>query len=280
MKPIISPGELTAAMQNENLVLIDARTGAGIKESYLSTHLERAQHVNLEYDLSKPTDDAADGGRHPLPAIDDFAALLGKLGISKESHVVVYDDKQGANAAARFWWMLKAVGHEQVQVLDGGLQAALSAGVPAGYGEEAAVAAASPYPVTNWLLPMADIAEVERVATDPDHVVIDVRDAARYRGETEPIDLVAGHIPGAINIPLTENVNAEGFFLPGAALKAKYGAAIGDRDAGHVIVHCGSGVTACHTLLAIAQAGLELPKLYVGSWSEWSRTGREIGKGL
>jgi len=127
------------------------------------------------------------------------------------------------------------------------------------------------YPLEKWMLPIADMAEVEKVSQDNDHLVIDVRDANRFNGETEPIDLIAGHIPGATNVPFTENLDADGFFLSPETLKKKYEEILAGRNSDEVIVHCGSGVTACHTLLAMAHAGMEIPKLYVGSWSEWSR---------
>jgi len=128
----------------------------------------------------------------------------------------------------------------------------------------------------HWQLPTADINEVEANAQHEDYLVIDVRENYRYRGESEPIDLIAGHIPGAVNIPFVTNLDAEGLFLSPQTLKSKYETALDNRKADHVIVHCGSGVTACHTLLAMDYAGLEIPKLYVGSWSEWSRNNKPI----
>ncbi|MER2997123.1 sulfurtransferase [Pontibacter populi] len=275
MLPIIKPEELINLYQHKNLVLIDARTGPKAKENYSSEHLAGALFVDLETDLSQKSADPADGGRHPLPDIATFAELLGNLGIIPESHVVVYDDKNGANAAARFWWMLRAIGHKKVQVLDGGYAAALAAGVPVNSGSEVTVKQ-PPYPHTTWQLPTATIADVAEAAQNPDALVIDVREAARYRGETEPIDLVAGHILGAVNFPFAGNLTREGFYLSPTALKTKYKQALGNRKPENVIVHCGSGVTACLTILAFEQAGLRIPKLYVGSWSEWSRSGRPI----
>ncbi len=278
MLPIIKPQELVELSKTEELVLIDARTGPDATEKYRTEHLAGALFVDLESDLAEKSADAANGGRHPLPGIDKFAQLLGNLGIHPESHVVVYDDKNGANAASRFWWMLKAIGHTKVQVLDGGYDAAVAAGVPVGSGAETAKAG-QPYPHNNWQLPTASVTKVEKAAQDPAFLVIDVRDAERFRGEKEPIDLVAGHIPGAVNIPFTSNLNSSGFYLSPEELKVKYTAAIGDRAPENVIVHCGSGVTACHTLLALDYACLPIPKLYVGSWSEWSRSGRTIATG-
>ena len=128
-------------------------------------------------------------------------------------------------------------------------------------------------------MPTVDADKVAKAVADPHYLVIDVREAYRYRGESEPIDLVAGHIPGAVNIPYTGNLDADGSFLSAEVLADKYKEAIGDHEPGHVIVHCGSGVTACHTLLAMEQAGIETPNLYVGSWSEWSRNDRPVAVG-
>ncbi len=278
MRPIISPTDL-ASFPKENFILIDARSGPNAKENYEKEHLQGALWVDLETDLSEKTGDAAQGGRHPLPPVKKFAYLLGQLGITPAHHVVVYDDKNGANAAARFWWMLRAVGHEQVQVLDGGYQAAINAGFPTSSEVDMSQVLADPtsdYPVESWQLPMANIHEVAEAAQSADAVVIDVRESGRYKGEFEPIDLVAGHIPGAINIPFAENLNADGSFLSPDQLNAKYTEILANIDSDKVIVHCGSGVTACHTLLAMAQAGMEIPGLYVGSWSEWSRNNRPI----
>jgi thiosulfate/3-mercaptopyruvate sulfurtransferase len=210
-----------------------------------------------------------------LPDAARFSKLLVNLGISPDSHVVVYDDKNGANAAARFWWMMKAVGHEKIQVLDGGMDAAIQAGFPVS-SEVEKIPAKGSYKVGQWKLPLSDISEIDKVSKDKNYLIIDVRENERYRGEKEPIDLVAGHIPGAVNIPFASNLDSKGFFLSPVELKAKYEKALEGKSAENVIVHCGSGVTACHTLLALAHAGMEIPKLYVGSWSEWSRNGREI----
>jgi thiosulfate/3-mercaptopyruvate sulfurtransferase len=278
VSPIICPQDLAALMLKNKVRLIDARVGAGIQGIYKNQHLLGATHVDLEENLADRKPDAADGGRHPLPYIKKFALYLGSLGIGSNTHVVVYDDKNGANAAARFWWMLRAVGHKKVQVLDGGFQAALSYPIPASdtpkkYRQK------PPYPVSDWLLPLADMKEVETVAKNPDFTVIDVRDGERYRGEKEPIDLIAGHIPGAINVPFSKNLDAKGAFLPKETLKKQYETLLNNRTSDKIIVHCGSGVTACHTLLAMDYAGFEMPKLYVGSWSEWSRNEKEIGLG-
>src|SRR6188474_974230 len=188
--PIISAAEVGRLMENKAVVLIDARTGADALDKYNAEHLDGACYVDLDKDLSLKSPDAAKGGRHPLPPAKDFAVILGKLGIDASSHVVVYDDKGGANAAARFWWMLKALGHEKVQVLDGGLASALKAGLPV-TDKIPAVTTQPPYPADEWILPTTNADDVARAVTDPNHLVVDVRESFRYRGENEPIDLVA-----------------------------------------------------------------------------------------
>jgi thiosulfate/3-mercaptopyruvate sulfurtransferase len=275
ISPIIQSAALLKLYKSENLVLIDARSGKNAKANYEEKHLDGALFVDLESQLAETKEDVSIGGRHPLPKIENFAKTLSNLGISEKSQVVIYDDKNGSNAAARFWWMLKAVGHEKVQVLDGGFQAAEKSNFPTSATTEISTKTAL-YKVDNWKLPMAAIDEVETVSQDKKHIVIDVRETSRYNGETEPIDLIAGHIPGAINIPFTENLDNNGFFLPPNELKEKYKKIVQDVKSENIIVHCGSGVTACHSLLAIAHAGLEIPKLYVGSWSEWSRNDKKI----
>jgi len=278
MDPIIKPTELLPLLLAQQVVLVDARTGPNARSQYQQLHLAGAHYVDLEQDLAGEVVDPAHGGRHPLPAVARFAGLLGQLGINQSTPVVVYDDKNGANAAARFWWMLRSVGHSAVRVLDGGLPAALAAGLPSRSGPETLTSDA-PYPVRGWLLPTAEADDVQQAVQSPVGLVIDVREARRYRGEIEPIDLVAGHIPGAINVPFADNLDAEGNFLLSELLHQHYQRLLADREPAQVIVHCGSGVTACHTLLAMAHAGLAAPKLYVGSWSEWSRSARPIATG-
>lgn len=278
MTPIIKPHELLALHTAPDLVLIDARTGPVAKEAYQKSHLDGAVYVDLEEDLSQKGPSPAEGGRHPLPPVETFAALLGTLGVQPTSRVVVYDDKAGANPAARLWWMLRAVGHTAVQVLDGGMQSAVEAGYPVN-DQPVTPAATAAYPVSCWQLPIAPVEEVEQAAADKEAVVIDVRDAVRYRGEKEPIDKIAGHIPGAVNLPFIHNLNEEGQFRDPQELKQYYTDALGGKRPDNIIVHCGSGVTACHTLLAMDYAGLPIPKLYVGSWSEWSNSGRPVATG-
>lgn len=275
MNPIISAKDLKEIIaKGGNPVVLDARTGKDAQSNYLQEHLKGAFFIHLDQDLAGIGEDAAQGGRHPLPRLGTFAKKLSSLGLTPEAQVVVYDTSNGANAAARCWWMLKAAGVEKAQVLNGGLQAAKEEGLAMASGHETAESQPFSAP-ENWLLPTISIDEVEKGLSDGSITVIDVRDAYRYRGESEPIDLLAGHIPGAINIPFSENLDDRGHFLPPSDLKTKYSELLNGRPE-PIVVHCGSGVTACHTILVLASAGLPVPKLYVGSWSEWSRRGKPI----
>ncbi len=274
--PIIKPDELVALQQKDTLIIIDVSNGVYAKRNYEVKHLEGAFYVDLNTQLASINADVSIGGRHPLPTLLGFSETLTSLGITPISHVVVYDDKNGSNAAARFWWMLKSIGHKKVQVLDGGFEAAIRAGFQTSTEPATVALKKESYKIENWLLPLITIHEIDKVLEDVDSLIIDVRDKERFDGEKELIDLVAGHIPGAINIPFTTNLDSDGFFLSPDELNEKYLKAFGTKKAEDIIVHCGSGVTACHTLLAIAYAGLEVPKLYVGSWSEWSRNKRAI----
>lgn len=273
ISPIIRASELLKIYKRENLVLVDASNNP--RTAYEMQHLDGALFVDINTELADIKEDLSNGGRHPLPDLKDFSETLSKLGINRDSHVIVYDDKNGSNAAARFWWMLRSVGHEKVQVLDGGFQSAEQAGFPINSNMVTPKETGN-YLAEKWGLPLADMNEVEEVSRDENYLVVDVRDAVRYRGEKEPIDLIAGHIPGAINVPLTSNMNLNGLFLSPDELREKYKKLLAEYENENIIVHCGSGVSACHTLLAIDYAGLEIPKLYVGSWSEWSRKNKEI----
>jgi thiosulfate/3-mercaptopyruvate sulfurtransferase len=268
MSPLIEIDELRSAPGH--IILIDARAGADTYQRYLAGHLDGAQYADLDKDLATKPENPAFGGRHPLPSLEDFAKLLGKWGITPESHVVVYDDKAAAFGGARLWWMLKAIGHKKVQVINGGLQAIISAGIPLST-EPYTAAPVQPYPVPAAYSGTVDIEQAGEAAKHDNQMVIDVRESPRYLGQTEHIDLIAGHIPGAVNLPYTLNLDSNGKYLPAEALKKVYEKTIGNVAPSEVIVHCGSGVTACHTLLGMDYAGIAGPKLYVGSWSEWSR---------
>ena len=273
--PIIETAELLKLYQNENVIIVDASSGKNAKENYFIKHLDNALYIDLNSQLAVLPNDFADGGRHPLPSINKFAETLQQLGITNDSHVIVYDDKSGANAAARFWWMLKSIGHEKVQVLNGGIQEAEKVNFPINNNIEIPKTV-EPYKFEDWKLHTAEINEVEKHSLNKNYIVIDVRENNRYRGEIEPIDLVAGHIPGAINVPFSTNLNENGQFLSPMELKEKYQTIFGNIKSENIIIHCGSGVTACHSLLAIDYAGLAIPKLYAGSWSEWSRNNKKI----
>ena len=276
--PIIQANELLKLNQTEKLVIVDASNSKNAKTNYEAKHLDGALFVDTNTQLADIKRDLSIGGRHPLPTMEQFSETLQGLGISADSWVVVYDDQNGSNAAARFWWMLKAVGHDKVQVLNGGFQEAEKIGFPINSGTETA-RKSEPYKIEKWELPLATISEVEKASQNKDCLVIDVRSIERFIGESEPIDLVAGHIPGAINVPFSENLDSNGLFLSPIELREKYEKIVSDKASENTIVHCGSGVTACHTLLAIASAGLAIPKLYVGSWSEWSRNNKTIATG-
>lgn len=266
------------ASDGNNVIILDARGGADAHERFKAGHIKYAHYVDLETELSHKTDDAANGGRHPLPSPTEFSQFLSEKGITPSSKVVIYDDKNGGNAAARLWWMLTSAGHQQTYVLDGGLQVAVAEGVEVETGETTTVEK-SAYIFDSWLKPTVDIDDVARATADDQFLVIDVRENYRFRGESEPIDLVAGHIPGAVNMPYLSNLDEHGKFLSAEALREKYSDVVGNREVKNIFVHCGSGVTACHTLLALSEAGFGDASLYVGSWSEWSRNDRPVGLG-
>ena len=276
--PLIEIDQLLKIYQQADVLICDVSSGAQAKANYEAEHLAGAFFVDLNTQLADIKSDLSLGGRHPLPTAENFAKTLDSLGISPDKHLVLYDDKNGSNAAARLWWMLKAAGHEKVQVLNGGFSEAKRKGFPLSAKTESIQAVSGPYPLKQWDLPTVTIEEVERLVQNPNYRVVDVRDKDRYAGKTEPIDLIAGHIPGAINIPFTENLDQNGLFLTPTELRQKYESLFGEIKPENMIVHCGSGVTACHTLLALAYAGMQIPGLYVGSWSEWSRNNKPIGK--
>ena len=260
--------------------LLDVRIGRSGERPYETAHLSGAIEVSLDRDLSGDLSQPERGGRHPLPILAAFARTLGGWGIDPQTPVVIYDARSGARAAARAWWMLRAVGHEWAAVLDGGLAAARRAGLPI---DDAVPQHAScgPYPVpARWGAPIVTADEVEVRRRDPAWRLIDVRTNDRYRGESDPYDPRPGHIPGALGLPLAESLDADGRFLGPGELRAHFSEHLGaDVDPARVVVSCGSGVTACHTLLALELAGLGGGALYVGSFSEWSRQGRPVARG-
>ncbi len=247
----------------------------GIGErAYLDAHLPGAVYAHLDRHLSDLS--KAGRGRHPLPDAADFSRQLSRWGIAPETLVIAYDQAQSA-FAARLWWLLRAAGHDRVAVLDGGFEAWMRAGLPL---ETAPVL---PAPIRRAVAfdPAAqvDADVVDRIRLDPAHLLLDARPGPRFRGEVEPLDPVAGHVPGAVNRPFAENLEANGRFKPAATLRAEFDALLAGRAPSAVVAMCGSGVTACHTLLAMAVAGLGCGRLYPGSWSEWcGQPGRAIAR--
>jgi len=239
---------------------------------YAAAHIPGAVRANLDQHLSAPkgAPDAASAGRHPLPSRETFAAWLGSVGFTPDMQAVVYD-RQGANYCGRLWWMLKWIGHEAAAVLDGGWQAWQAAGGPVESGTAGSLRThAQNYPLTKERTALTTTETVASQLGRPAQTIIDARGAPRFRGEVEPLDPVAGHIPGALNRPFTENLDAHGFFKPAAQLRAEFDALLAGRDPATVVHHCGSGVSAVPNLIAMEVAGLGRSALYAGSWSEWS----------
>ncbi len=238
---------------------------------FAQSHIAGAQQAHLDRDLSaQDAAHAVNGGRHPLPRREIVADWLGRMGVGENTQVVVYD-RNGCNYCGRLWWMLKWLGHEAVAVLDGGLQAWAAAG--------GALASGPTKPVipTEFVLrePLRELLDTATVASrlgQSGQTVVDARGAPRYRGEVEPLDPVAGHIPGALNRPFTDNFTPEGHFKPAAQLRAEWSAVLAERDVHGVVHQCGSGVSAVPNVIAMELAGYEPTALYAGSWSEWSRT--------
>ncbi|NNC91518.1 MAG: sulfurtransferase [Acidimicrobiia bacterium] len=271
--PLVSTDWLSGHLNDTVLRLADVRWYPGEpdrgRRAYEEAHIPGAIYVDLETDLS-----AARGpGRHPLPDWDVFAARMGELGMGDDSVVVAYDDR-GGGVAARLWWMLRAIGHEHTHVLDGGLAAWTADGNP--------LTGDSP----NHAPAKLTVDLRSGITVDRDELrnrlgavlALDARAAERYRGEVEPLDPIAGHIPGAVNAPYEGNLDADGRFLPAETLAARYrGLGVGGET--ETVVYCGSGVTACHNLLAVEYAGLGEALLYPGSWSDWSTAGYEVATG-
>jgi len=275
---LISVDQLSALLQQQqgasSLMIFDCSfdlmNPAAGQQQYAQAHIPGAVYVHLDTALSaKGQPDAASGGRHPLPSRETFAAWLGSVGFTNAMQAVVYD-RQGANYCGRLWWMLKWAGHENVAVLDGGLQAWQAAGgaVSAGEGKEAAFT-----PSKYALAPAkTTLVATETIANNlgrPGQNIIDARATPRFKGEVEPLDPVAGHMPGALNRPFANNIGADGKFKPAAQLRAEFEALLGGRDPATVVHHCGSGVSAVPNIIAMEVAGLGRTALYAGSWSEW-----------
>ena len=253
------------------------------RQHYIASHIPGAIHADLETALSARhgvpgahgvlTADGADmpasGGRHPLPNREKFSTWLSSVGMGNEVQAVVYD-RSGANYCGRLWWMLKWVGHEKVAVLDGGLRAWQAAGGAVSSGEQPAHFQANFVPKSE-LVRLVDAQFVASQLGCSAQTLIDARATRRFTGEEEPIDPVAGHIPGALNRPFADNLLPDGKFKPAAQLKREFLALLGERDPSTVVHYCGSGVSALTNLIAMEQAGLGSTTLYAGSWSDWCR---------
>ena len=297
---LISAEELQALMANSQpsiqLRIFDcsfdlSQPHAG-QEQYLASHIPGAIYADLDQSLSarhgvpgahgvmtaSGADAPASGGRHPLPNRERFATWLSSVGMGNDMQAVVYD-RNGVNYCGRLWWMLKWAGHDNVAILDGGLQAWQAAGGAISRGEEPAHFQA------NFLLgpELAMLVDTQTIAAQlgrPGQTLIDARAAPRFKGEVEPVDPVAGHIPGALNRPFTQNLTPEGKFKPAAQLKSEFAALLGARAPETVVHHCGSGVSALPNLIAMEIAGFGRTGLYAGSWSDWcSDPSRPVAQG-
>jgi thiosulfate/3-mercaptopyruvate sulfurtransferase len=267
--------------------LMDPAAG---EKQYLAAHIPGAVYADLDHALSdkgtpdphtgepQPHAGAASGGRHPLPSREKFAMWLSQVGFANDMQAVVYD-RNGANYCGRLWWMLKWAGHDAVAVLDGGLQAWQAAGGAVRAGEEASHFQSN-FELGAPLRRLVSTDEVVARLRDPAHTLVDARAPQRFRGEVEPLDPVAGHIPGAVNRPFAHNLGADGRFKPPGQLRAEFEQLLAGRDPANVVHQCGSGVSAVPNLIAMELAGFPPAGLYAGSFSEWCRTpGLPVEKG-
>ena len=266
MNTLISVPGLAERLQHDAVTVIDCRfslmdKSAG-RQAYAASHLPGALFADMEADLSSPHVPGVTG-RHPLPAKTDWIKKVCSWGLTPARQVVAYDDAGGAGAA-RLWWMLQWIGHDNVAVLDGGWQAWNGAGMPVSVDSVTAPATSSDrYSERKPLVTLLSVDEIDTRC----QTLLDARELPRFHGEVEPIDPVAGHIPGARCSPYSGNLQAGGKFKSRAALIEKFSPAL--QSSQPVVCYCGSGVTACHNILAMKHAGLEVPGLYAGSWSEW-----------
>ena len=267
---LIAAADLAPHLADPDWLIVDCRFDltrpAAGEAAYAQGHIPGAVYAHLDRDLAAPV--TASSGRHPLPAPQDFARTLGRWGLTRETQVIAYDADTGAYAA-RLWWLLRWVGHRKVAVLDGGLKTWTGAGLPV----TSDVGSRTPtqYAVNPdrdlWL----DAAQVGAHVGSGRWRLLDARAPERFAGEVEPIDPVAGHVPGATNHPFALDLDSDGRFLPPAELRARFETSQAGIDDAHTIAMCGSGVTACHLLLGLEIAGKPGAKLYAGSWSEWLR---------
>jgi thiosulfate/3-mercaptopyruvate sulfurtransferase len=276
---LVDTETLSRHIDDPRWVVVDCRFSladpAAGRRAYDAGHLPGARYAHIEEDLSSPVTPTS--GRHPLPPPNTLAEKLGRWGIDKHKQVVVYDDTFGA-MASRLWWLLRWLGHEAVALLDGGFPKWQREGRPVT--RELPVLQSVPFHATiNDALCM-DTGQVEAMQRARHGLLVDARADERYRGEVEPLDKVAGHIPGAVNMPYEDNLDFSGEFMSDEALREHYLAVIRDTAPADVVHMCGSGVTACHNILAMEHAGLPGAKLYPGSWSEWiTDPNRPVAKG-
>ncbi len=277
-KTLIDVDSLRALLGGPDFCVVDCRFDLMHPESgrraYLEAHIPGARYADLNRDLSAPA--TLRTGRHPLPPAEEFAARVSTLGIGNQTQVVAYDDAN-SSFAARLWWMLRWLGHDAVAVLDGGFKAWTAAGGAREAGE--VVPAAEHFTARIRAESVVSTGEVERALRDGTALLVDARAAERFAGTVEPIDPVAGHVPGAVNHPFSVNLAADGRFLPTSTLEQRWRERLAGAPPDRLIAMCGSGVTACHHLLSLEAAGLPGGRLYAGSWSEWiSDPRRPVGR--
>lgn len=267
---LISVEELASHIDDPEWAIVDCRFAledpALGHRSYLEAHIPGAVYAHLDDDLCSPIVEGVTG-RHPLPTTETIAEQFGEWGINDSVQVVAYDDAGGAMAASRLWWMLQWMGHEAAAVLNGGWSQWLKAGFEVSSGRESRVARQFNPQVQSKLL--IETSEIQDHLSDPSLTIIDSRAAERYRGEIEPIDPVAGHIPGALPSPHLNVLDKKGNFLPADKLEHYFKSLLGDVRAEDTAFYCGSGVTAVENVLAMKYAGMGEARLYAGSWSEW-----------
>lgn len=264
---LVDVATLARHLGNADWLVVDVRhqladTAYG-ERAYAEGHVPGAVFLHCDRDLSGPT--TGSNGRHPLPAVDELAARLGAIGVGATTQVVVYDDAQGM-IAGRLWWLLRWLGHERVAVLDGGLQAWQAANLSLSSAPPSLRPASF---VAHPIDAMVDAGYVQAFLQTSRMHLVDARSPDRFRGENETIDPVGGHIPGAVNRFFRDNLQADGRFKPAAVLRAEWLAVLAGAAPERVVHQCGSGVSACHNMLAMEIAGLPGSRLYAGSWSEW-----------
>jgi thiosulfate/3-mercaptopyruvate sulfurtransferase len=266
---LIAPTDVVPHLADESWVIVDCRFDLADppkgERLYLESHIPGARYAHLDRDLSG--EKTGSNGRHPLPTAEQMRERFGAFGISPGTQVIVYDADSGMHAS-RLWWMLRFMGHDAVALIDGGFARWQRQGLPVRGGrEEWRPATFIGAPRETWVL---DADNVQRGLQDPARVLVDARAEERYRGENETIDQKAGHIPGARNLFFQRNLAADKTFKDPEELRLMWQDVLGDAAPQQVVMYCGSGVTACHNLLAMEHAGLAGARIYPGSWSEWS----------